>query len=248
MTQPILDVELRAKDEASVSIFERLASDPNVSVEKIERLMALWERGQARQAEMAFNAAMTDAQQAMGPIVARGWNPETRSHYRKYEDIDRVIRPIYTGHGFAMSFSTQDSEKPDEIRVTCRVSHREGHARDYAVTVPSDGKGIKGGLFMTRTHAMGSGLTYGKRYLADLVWNLAMTEDDDGNAASQKPTSPAPSGFEDWWADMQAVADEGLTQLEAVWRESKPDFRRHLTKTNMPGWEGLKRKAEKVQA
>jgi ERF superfamily protein len=51
--------------------------------------------------------------------------------------------------------------------------------------MPADGKGAKGGDVMTKTHATGSALTYGRRYLLALIFNLAIGElqDDDGNAA-----------------------------------------------------------------
>jgi hypothetical protein len=36
---------------------------------------------------------------------------------------------------------------------------------------------------MSRTHATGSAITYGKRYLKNMIFNLHFT-DDDGNAAA----------------------------------------------------------------
>jgi hypothetical protein len=51
---------------------------------------------------------------------------------------------------------------------------------------------------MTRTHATGSALTYGKRYLLIAMFNLSIADDadDDGNAAGgrrpYRPTAPPP--------------------------------------------------------
>jgi hypothetical protein len=36
---------------------------------------------------------------------------------------------------------------------------------------------------MTRTHAMGSAVTYGRRYLLQMIFNIVPGADDDGNAA-----------------------------------------------------------------
>jgi hypothetical protein len=48
--------------------------------------------------------------------------------------------------------------------------------------LPVDGKGAQGKDVMTKTHATGAGVSYGKRYLAGMIFNLAFTEDDnDGN-------------------------------------------------------------------
>jgi hypothetical protein len=49
--------------------------------------------------------------------------------------------------------------------------------------MPVDGKGARGGDVMTKTHAMGSGVSYGMRYLLRMIFNLAIDYDDDGNAA-----------------------------------------------------------------
>ena len=53
--------------------------------------------------------------------------------------------------------------------------------------MPCDGKGAKGGDVMTKTHAVGSALSYGKRYAFGLAFNVQTTErDDDGNAAGRE--------------------------------------------------------------
>ena len=68
--------------------------------------------------------------------------------------------------------------------MVCYVSHSGGHTRTYRAHVPSDGKGAKGNDAMTKTHAFGSGTSYGMRYLLKMIFNVAIgEEDDDGNAA-----------------------------------------------------------------
>jgi hypothetical protein len=54
--------------------------------------------------------------------------------------------------------------------------------RRYQADMPADGKGAKGGDVMTKTHATGSGMSYGMRYLLKMIFNVAVGEDDtDGN-------------------------------------------------------------------
>jgi hypothetical protein len=43
---------------------------------------------------------------------------------------------------------------------------------------------------MTRTHATGSAFSYGKRYLLIGMFNLAIGDDDDGNAAGRRGPPP----------------------------------------------------------
>src|SRR6185312_14319458 len=68
------------------------------------------------------------------------------------------------------------------VRVLCYVSHKAGHSRTYHVDMPADGKGAKGGDVMTKTHAVGAGMSYGMRYLLKMIFNVAVGEEDvDGN-------------------------------------------------------------------
>lgn len=237
-----------AGDGDTVQMFERLARDPNASVEKIERLMALWERAEAKKAEAQFNAAMSLAQAGMKPVAADAENPQTKSRYASYAALDRALRPIYTQHGFALSFNTGDAPLPDYVRVLCDVTHVSGFAKPYKADMPADGKGAKGGDVMTKTHATGSAMSYGMRYLLKMIFNIAVGEDDDdGNAASAKPLPPAPEGYAAWWSVLQGVADEGFVTLEAAWGKSRGDFKNYLTRHNKAAWEDLKARALKVK-
>lgn len=237
-------------DLSGVGMFERLARDPNTSVEKIERLMALWERGEARKAVAAFNVAMTAAQTEMHAIAPDAYNPQTKSKYASYEALDRVMRPIYTKHGFALSFNTGDAPVAEYVRVLCDVTHLGGHAKPYQADMPADGKGAKGGDVMTKTHAAASAMSYGMRYLLKMIFNVAVGEDDDdGNRAANTAAAPEPpKGFVDWLDDLKAVSLEGTARLQDTWNKSKPQFRAHLTRHTPQIWHQIKTAAEKVPA
>lgn len=172
-----------------MEVIARAASDPSVDIDKMERLIAMQERIQEREAERAFNIAMNAAQAEMRPIAANASNPQTRSRYATFDKLDRVLRPIYTAHGFSHSFDEGESPKPDHVRVLCYLSHIDGHTRTYHRDMPADGKGAKGGDVMTKTHAAGAAGSYGARYLLKGIWNVAVGEEDsDGN--DQRPSVP----------------------------------------------------------
>lgn len=167
------------------SIIERIATDPKADVGKLERMLALKEREDAKRAEQEFNIAMVKAQAEMRPISANMENKQTRSKYADYAKLDKVLRPIYSENGFCLSFNTGESA-PDFLKVICIVSHIAGHSKEYSVPMPADGKGAKGGDVMTKTHATGAAMTYGMRYLLKLIFNVAIGEDDtDGNMPIQ---------------------------------------------------------------
>lgn len=169
---------------AILNMIERAASNPQVDLDKMERLFRLRKEVVSEAAERAFNVAMKSAQAEMRPVSANANNPQTRSRYATYDQLDRALRPIYTRHGFSLSFDEADSPKPDHIRILCYVAHDDGHSRTYRKDMPADGKGAKGGDVMTKTHAVGAAASYGSRYLLKGIFNVAVGEDDrDGNTA-----------------------------------------------------------------
>lgn len=159
-----------------------LAVSNNASMDTIERLVALQERMMESNARQAFNAAMSAAQAEMGRISTDAVNPQTHSKYATYAAMDRELRPIYSRHGFALSFDTTEGPTEDTIKILCNVSHSGGHTRVYQAAMPADGKGAKGGDVMTKTHATGAAMSYGMRYLLKMIFNVAIGESDtDGN-------------------------------------------------------------------
>ena len=188
---------------AIIQVIERAATNPDVDIEKMERLMQMHERLVDKNAETAFNRAMMEAQTEIKPVAADKRNEHTNSDYASYAALDRMLRPIYTRHGFALSFGTDDSPLPDNVRVVCDVMHCDGHTKTPYIDMPADGKGAKGGDVMTKTHATGSATQYGMRYLLKMIFNVAIgNHDDDGNAAS------SPTITEKQLADLGALMDE----------------------------------------
>ena len=163
-------------------MIERAARDQSVDIEKMDRLLQMKERMDAKAAQIEYDAAMSRAQEEMRPIRANLENPQTRSEYADYAALDRAIRPIYSRHGFSLSFGTGDTKLDNHVRVVCTVA-AHGHREHPFLDMPADGKGARGNDVMTKTHATGAAITYGKRYLLGMIFNLAVTRDDDGNGA-----------------------------------------------------------------
>jgi hypothetical protein len=159
-------------------------------VDKLDHLMRLQERVRDDDARKSYNSAMNAAQGEMGRISTDASNPQTRSRYATYGQLDKALRPIYSRHGFYVSFNTADSPLEQHVRVLATVAHSDGHEREFQADIPCDGKGAKGSDVMTKTHAAGSAMTYGQRYLLKLIFNVAIGEnDDDGNGATQPQAS-----------------------------------------------------------
>lgn len=192
-----------------------IALQHQAGIDVIERLTALSNQDKARQAELEFNEALNRVQNEIRRIAPDSNNPQTHSKYASYAALDRVIRPAYSREGFSLSFNTADCAIPEHIRVICYVS-KGSHTRTYQVDMPADGKGAKGGDVMTKTHAAGSALSYGMRYLLKGIFNVAIgAEDDDGNAAAGRNGNTQPQ--------YQSLSSDHI-QEQCEWMASAKDM------------------------
>lgn len=167
--------------------------DPSTDIVKLKEYMALYKELAAEEARLEYNMAMSEAQAGMKPVVATLINKSTgNSKYPSQNAIDDAIRPFYTKCGFSISFDTGDHPQTDYVRLFAYVEHERGHKRQFKIDIPADGKGAKGGDVMTKTHAVVSAVTLGKRTLLGMVFNLAINKDDDGNAAGTPAEADKP--------------------------------------------------------
>lgn len=186
---PTVQDELNAMDRENttiINVIARAASDPNVDIDKLERLLAMQERVIARDARAAYYDALAQLQpklpviQERGGIKDRGGN--VQSTYALWEDVNEAIRPMLAEHGFALSFKVRRTD--NEITTTGVLSHREGHREETELSLPSDTSGSKNAV-----QAVGSSTSYGKRYTAFALLNITSTgEDDDGKAGGKGGT------------------------------------------------------------
>lgn len=223
-----------------LAMLERLATNPEVDLTKIEKLIDLKERTAKTEAEALFNAAYAKMQIELpeidekGKIVAEG---VLRSTYARFEDIMRAVRPIMGRHGFGIRF---EHTREGAIQIcTGILSHEAGHSISDKFEAMPDAGGNKPAI-----QANGSTRSYGQRYTLVALLGIATRNQDDDGRTAQAPDAPA--GFDDWWTTMEAVADEGLARLEETWRKSKKEFTAYVRQHKVADWSGLKRKADKV--
>ena len=169
---------------AVISIIQRAATDPNCDIDKMERLLAMHERMVASQASQAFAQALAEMQCEIPVIPERGSikgrNDTIQSTYALWEDVNELIKPVLSRHGFAISFRTSAAQ--DGVLVSAVLSHKAGHSERTEMFMPPDASGSKNGV-----QAIGSSISYGKRYTASALLNITSCgEDDDGVSASRK--------------------------------------------------------------
>lgn len=218
--KPMQPAPARNEADAFISMIERAARDPNVDIEKMERLYAMHEKMQAKAAREAFDDAMSDMQAEL-PVIEHTkkvtfWSKRLQQQvekntYTPWEDIDEQIRPIYTKYGFSLKF---EIDQPDSgpVAVTCLVK-RAGHSEATTIKLPPDMSGEK-----NPAQGVASAVSYGKRYSAGAALNLTtrgaegQTEDDDGEKASN--TKSAHAARKD--GSFEKISDEMRSRVSSV--------------------------------
>jgi hypothetical protein len=163
------------------AMMERLALNPDLPVEKLEKLLDMQVRIMAIEAEKEYAAAMARVQAQLPKVKRDRKNDQTNSMYSTLEAIAAAIKPIYTAEGFSMSFSEAQSPKDQHVRVVGVLRHRDGHKTEHYRDVAIDATGIAGKVNKTQTHAEASSITYGRRYVTCLAFDVSTGDDNDGN-------------------------------------------------------------------
>jgi len=170
------NTEVAQQDMSMASRIVELASMPDFDVAKLDKLMDLQEREMNRLAKIAFNKDFTAMQSEITTVTK-----SKQGHNYKYatlEDIVDIVRPTLEKHGFAVSFGVNTTA---DIIVTCTLMHKEGHSIETTMQLPADKSGSKNAV-----QAIGSSVSYAKRYTLSSLLNIATRDDDDAQAAMQQ--------------------------------------------------------------
>ena len=108
-----------------------------------------------------------------------GVNPHFRSKYATLPEVLKTVRPLLAKHHLAIC------QTPDlidgKLVLKTRLMHAEGEVIESAMPLPEGGT----------MQAMGSAITYARRYALTALLGICGDEDDDGNATSAKPAKTA---------------------------------------------------------
>ena len=103
-----------------LAVIEKLALDPRADVEKLDRMMAMYEGLKAKEAELAYNAAKARILKKLAGIkIVRNRSvlheldkakPQTGApeafKYAPLEEIDKHLRPLLAEEEMDLSYST----------------------------------------------------------------------------------------------------------------------------------------------
>ena len=178
-------------------------------------------------------AALATAQGSISAAKYDGTNPHLKNRYTTLSAVWDAIRKPLSDNGLAV-VQVVDMDS-DGMILSTRLMHSSGQYIEavYPVTA-GEARGISG------AQAIGSALTYARRYSLTALIGVVSDDDDDGNSAGdQKPRSkPQPnkpaaqdqSGFEpepgeDVWADWRSPQDAQAW----AWSQGKFNAPAHMT-------------------
>jgi len=175
----------------------RAASDQTIDVHKLQVLMDLrvkemeiQERMAAKEAERKYAEDFAAMEGELTAVKKRGYNTMTDSSFAKLEDIDSMLAPLLAAHGFSISYGTYPEPRLDYYGMTARVRHTGGHYEDFRAAVPADVLGPQGKPNKTAMHGFGSSMSYGKRYLKSLIFNLSFEGEDTDGVPRRRQMAP----------------------------------------------------------
>jgi hypothetical protein len=172
-------------------LIERLALDPRADVEKLDRMIGIYERLKAKEAELAFNAAKGRILKKLVGIkivknrsalyeTENGKTQNGTHHTFKYaplEEIDKHLRPLLAEENMDLSYSDEPREGGG-IRIRGRLKHLpSGHYEDSFMSAPLDTTCGK-----SEVQAAGSTNSFLRRYVACNIFNIVVVGDDDDGA------------------------------------------------------------------
>jgi hypothetical protein len=153
------------------------------AIENLTQLMDLNDRWEAAQAKKAFIEAKAEFK-ANAPTVFKDMqNTQYRSMYSSIGNVVNTVNVALSKYGLDASWDYDQTESG--IKVTCILTHSQGHSTSVSLSGPPDTSGSKNPIQQIK-----STTTYLKLATFEAVTGIASKEgnkDDDGNSAGVAP-------------------------------------------------------------
>jgi hypothetical protein len=121
--------------------------------------------------------ALAAAQGEMKNAALNRINPHFKSKYADLAGIRDTVTPALTKHGLAVVQGTDTTD--GGIVVVTRLLHKSGQWMESRFPIAYD-----------KPQTMGSAYTYARRYSLSAMCSISADDDDDANAANEKPVAP----------------------------------------------------------
>lgn len=197
-----MPVQQPQSDNGSLmAIINRAASAENFDVDKLQKLLEIKERWDANEARKAFTAAMAAFKTNPPEIIKDkhvAFNTSKGMTEYDHATLGAVCAAVIKGlsqHGISHRWDVAQAD--NRIKVTCILTHEQGHSEQVSLNSAPDESGGKNSI-----QAIGSAITYLQRYTLFAATGLAAGESDDDGKGTE------PLITESQAADLRALADE----------------------------------------
>lgn len=203
-------------EETETSHLLRMAVDKNLDVDKLEKLIELKNKEEARLAKKDFDLHF-GMMQAEFPTVrktkeAQDINNKLLYKYCPLENIVKVLGPVIKNHGFTYWFSSE-MVKENEMRIFCHISGW-GHEKTNHIDFPV----IPGTRATNKIQERGITESYGQRYAFKAGFGFVIAGEDDESNMASKPDIDEPE---------EIPTDEKLKRLRKDCLELVAKVRKH---------------------
>jgi hypothetical protein len=187
-----------------------------------------------------FSADLVAALAELRTLGQDGANPHFKSRYLTLQTLIEGVRPILARHNLALLQPvTADA---NSVTVTTVILHASGAKFDSALTLTATGPATP--------QALGSLISYARRYGAGSLLGIVSDPDadDDANAASAPASAPSPwssettRAYDAWISTLRVAATAGLPALMTAVRDSDESYKARL-RENPTLWNAIKNSA-----
>ncbi len=189
-------------------------ADGKIDVDKLEALLKVqmqWEANEAKKAYVVAMAAFKESPPEILKDKTVGYSTTKGTTNYKHASLYNVTTKINTElskHGLTAAWVT--SQDNGGVKVTCKITHTQGHNEETCLSAPPDQTGSKNAI-----QAIGSTVTYLQRYTLLALTGLATCgQDDDGKGAGQQAGKPTKK------EEQQKIVDQAFFDFECEQKEA----------------------------
>lgn len=191
-----------AEPKSMLAVIAAAASNPACDVGKMQALLDIQEKIEAKQERREFIQDFIALQAELPSInrdgkieilekgkdgnrVAGRDKVQQSTPYATFNNIMKVVKPLLRKHNFGLSFETEPSVNGERIIVKGILVHASGFERTTAFPLPAETSGSKNNV-----QGWGSSLSYGKRYCTVAILNIVShaSEDIDRDGHDPRPS------------------------------------------------------------
>ena len=194
-----------------LAVMNKLANNPNLDADKIERLMNVFLDGQRKMAEMQDEKLFSDAMAAFKnePEVVCIIKDKKNKQYGNSPYVSlgheaATITPLLSKHGLTATWSLSQGER---IKIGCQLSYGLFHAAPVSIELPPDKSGSK-----NAAQEIKSSITYGRIITLECACGVAPVDsiaslNDDGNSIGTTPAQAESFMDESVAADLKSLIE-----------------------------------------